>query len=111
MHAIGAKNDFDRDGIIVGLRIKDDMISISGDSMISLPPTKACKIKEVDYATNDELYFSSDGCKEASGYLERKKGTYNYLTQRLVFQQTFTQKQPESGFALASAIFECKRLK
>jgi len=72
---------------LVGLRIENDKITITGNGFHTINEIKVCKINSSNDAKRDKLYFNEGGCAD-DGELRKvkKRGTYNLITKVLVFK-------------------------
>jgi hypothetical protein len=88
------------DSFKLGLSIKSDRVSVSGNGIISGERMKGCSPTENPSSKSDEVFFSSSGCgaKEDIG---KTYGTFNYLTNELNIYHDLRETQWVQG------MFQC----
>ena len=88
------------DSFKLGLSIKKDMVSVSGNGIISGERMKGCSPSENPSSKTDEVFFSSSGCG-AKDDIGKTYGTFNYLTNELNISHDLKETQWVQG------MFQC----
>jgi hypothetical protein len=89
------------------MRVTDDKVYFSGNSMLLGDGIKICRIGSIEFAKKDEMYFDSAGCSMEGKALKRQYGTYNYITKKLNLSNTL-----ENGLVFyITGAFHCSKTK
>jgi len=68
----------------IAMRVTDDKVYFSGNSMLLGDGIKLCPIGSIEFAKKDEMYFDSAGCSMDGKMLTiSADGTYNYITKKI----------------------------
>ena len=100
----GGRSLYLGDSSKIGLRIENDVVSTSGNGMISVDSIKGCQPNENQYSKRDHLVFDSSGCRSSASPDNRTYGSFNYLTKELEILQAFDRLEWVSGK------FKCERI-
>ena len=85
----GGRSLYLGDSSKIGLRIENDVVSTSGNGMISVDSIKGCQPNENQYSKKDHLFFDSSGCRSSEAPTKRTYGSFDYLTKELQISQHF----------------------
>lgn len=91
----------------IGMRISDDRISLTGNSLQGIDEQKLCRIGSIQFAKKDELFFDTDGCHMKATSEARQYGTYNLISKHLVISNHL----PPTGFTWTDGDYECSEAK
>ncbi len=91
----------------IGMRIFNDRISLTGNSLQGIDEQKVCRIGSIEFAKKDDLFFDSDGCHMKTTSDVRNYGTYNFITRHL----SFTMHLAPPGQIWSEGDYECSEAK
>lgn len=69
---------------IIGLRIQNDRIYVSGGTLQKVEGEKFCTQNATNIRSRDEAIFDTEECSDSHGQVQRTTGKYNYLTKILI---------------------------
>jgi hypothetical protein len=79
--ANGSSQNFTHEKQVIAMRIENNKVYFSGNTLLLGDAIQICKIGMIEFAKKDEMYFDTNGCAmNSKEEKNRKFGTYNFIT-------------------------------